>query len=105
MVDTQRIDGKAFAAKLLLDITAEVATTTDNGVESLIASGALGDLDWRGIHYLEESGRHLLNLIEWLLNTPDGAAHAATDTETRAHLEDMTARVDAGLRASMNRAI
>jgi hypothetical protein len=35
----------------------------------------------------------------------DGAAHAATDTETRAHLEDMTARVDAGLRASMNRAI
>ena len=30
-----------------------------------------------GIHYLEESGRHLLNLIEWLLNTPDGAAHAA----------------------------
>ena len=29
------------------------------------------------IHYLEESGRHLLNLIEWLLNTPDGAAHAA----------------------------
>jgi hypothetical protein len=29
-----------------------------------------------GIHYLEESGRHLLNLIEWLLNTPDGAARA-----------------------------
>lgn len=37
-----------------IDITAEVTTTTDNGVESLIASGALGDLDWRGIHYLED---------------------------------------------------
>jgi len=30
-----------------------------------------------GVHYLEESGRHLLNLIEWLLNTPDGAEQAA----------------------------
>jgi hypothetical protein len=30
-----------------------------------------------GIHYLEESGRHILNLIEWLLRTPDGQARAA----------------------------
>jgi hypothetical protein len=29
-----------------------------------------------GIHYLEESGRHILNLIEWLLKTPDGQAQA-----------------------------
>jgi hypothetical protein len=30
-----------------------------------------------GIHYLEESGRHILNVIEWLLHTPDGQARAA----------------------------
>jgi hypothetical protein len=30
-----------------------------------------------GTHYLEESGRHILNLIEWLLKTPDGQAQAA----------------------------
>jgi hypothetical protein len=29
-----------------------------------------------GIHYFEESGRHILNLIEWLLKTPEGAAQA-----------------------------
>jgi hypothetical protein len=29
-----------------------------------------------GIHYLEESGRHILNLIEWLLKTPDGQQKA-----------------------------
>jgi hypothetical protein len=30
-----------------------------------------------GLHYLEESGRHILDLIEWLLGTPDGQARAA----------------------------
>jgi hypothetical protein len=30
-----------------------------------------------GTHYLEESGRHILNLIEWLLKTPDGQTQAA----------------------------
>jgi hypothetical protein len=30
-----------------------------------------------GTHYLEESGRHILNLMEWLLRTPDGQALAA----------------------------
>jgi hypothetical protein len=34
-----------------------------------------------------------------------GAERSASDVETRAHLEDLAARVDAGLRASMNRAI
>ncbi|RFP00858.1 hypothetical protein BGC31_14125 [Komagataeibacter xylinus] len=28
------------------------------------------------VHFLEESGRHIPNLIEWLLNTPDGQAKA-----------------------------
>jgi hypothetical protein len=37
-----------------IDITAEVTTTTDQGVQPLIDSGALGNLDWRGIHYLED---------------------------------------------------
>jgi hypothetical protein len=42
-----------------------------------------------GIHYLEESGRHILNLIEWLLRTPDGQAHAATiQANGRALLDD-----------------
>jgi hypothetical protein len=31
-----------------------------------------------GTHYLEESGRHILNLIEWLLKTEDGRRHAQT---------------------------
>ncbi len=31
-----------------------------------------------GTHYLEESGRHILNLIEWLLKTDDGRKHAQT---------------------------
>jgi hypothetical protein len=31
-----------------------------------------------GTHYLEESGRHILNLIEWLLKTRDGAKQAQT---------------------------
>jgi hypothetical protein len=30
-----------------------------------------------GTHYLEESGRHILNLMEWLLRTPDGQARGA----------------------------
>ncbi len=29
-----------------------------------------------GVHYLEESGRHILNLVEWLLHTEDGRAQA-----------------------------
>ncbi|MCE2565723.1 hypothetical protein [Komagataeibacter sp. FNDCF1] len=28
------------------------------------------------VHFLEETGRHIPNLIEWLLNTPDGQARA-----------------------------
>jgi len=35
-----------------------------------------------GTHYLEESGRHILNLLEWLLKTPDGAAMAAKIQKT-----------------------
>jgi len=31
-----------------------------------------------GVHYLEESGRHILNLIEWLIHDEDGRAHAQT---------------------------
>jgi hypothetical protein len=31
-----------------------------------------------GTHYLEESGRHILNLIEWLLKTEDGRRKAQT---------------------------
>jgi hypothetical protein len=29
-----------------------------------------------GVHYLEESGRHILNLMEWLLHDEDGQRHA-----------------------------
>ncbi len=29
-----------------------------------------------GVHYMEESGRHILNLVEWLLRSPDGQAKA-----------------------------
>jgi hypothetical protein len=29
-----------------------------------------------GVHYLEESGRHILNLVEWLLHDEDGKRHA-----------------------------
>jgi hypothetical protein len=29
-----------------------------------------------GVHYLEESGRHILNLVAWLLNDQDGRAKA-----------------------------
>jgi len=29
-----------------------------------------------GVHYLEESGRHILNLMQWLLHDEDGQRHA-----------------------------
>ncbi len=29
-----------------------------------------------GVHYLEDPGRHILNLVEWLLNTDEGKAKA-----------------------------
>ncbi|HQT64223.1 MAG: hypothetical protein B7Z75_08915 [Acidocella sp. 20-57-95] len=29
-----------------------------------------------GVHYMEESGRHILNLVEWLVRSPDGQAKA-----------------------------
>lgn len=31
-----------------------------------------------GVHYLEESGRHILNLVEWLLRDDDGRRQAQT---------------------------
>jgi hypothetical protein len=44
-----------------------------------------------GVHYLEESGRHILDLIEWLVRTPDGQAHAVQiQANGRALLADQT---------------
>lgn len=40
-----------------IDITASVATTTDQGIDPLIHSGQMANLDWRGIHFVEEDFR------------------------------------------------
>ncbi|MDE8348612.1 MAG: hypothetical protein POG74_03895 [Acidocella sp.] len=42
-----------------------------------------------GVHYLEETGRHILNLVEWLLNTDEGKAKAqAVQTAATALVND-----------------
>jgi len=40
-----------------IDITASVTTTTDQGIDPLIHSGQMSNLDWRGIHFVEEDFR------------------------------------------------
>src|SRR5450432_3881629 len=40
-----------------IDITASVTTTTDQGIQPLISSGQMANLDWRGIHFVEEDFR------------------------------------------------
>lgn len=40
-----------------IDITASVTSTTDEGIDSLIHASELSNLDWRGIHFVEEDWR------------------------------------------------
>lgn len=44
------------------------------------------------VHYFEESGRHIQNLVEWLLKTPDGRAEARAVTRRAFSLVDQRRR-------------
>lgn len=49
------------------------------------------------VHYFEESGRHIQNLVEWLLRSPDGRdAYEAVRQNARRYLDDQRASQASG---------
>lgn len=40
-----------------IDITTTVSTATDQGIDPLVNSGPMSNLDWRGVHFVEEDFR------------------------------------------------